>query len=57
MDKYFNLNDEVWVKGKIEEIIENKDGRFYKIRFEKGQTMFSAVILPESELIEKEGVV
>lgn len=57
-ERYFKLGDEVFLKGKIVEIIDKLDSSYmYKIKFNTPSCWYSEVLVDESQLIEKEGVV
>ncbi len=46
METTLKIGDEVEVKGKIEEIIQTKDGYKIKVRFPQAETMFSLIYIP-----------
>jgi hypothetical protein len=51
METTLRIGDEIEVKGKIEEIIQTKDGYKLKVRFPQAETMFSVIYI--SSLIKE----
>ena len=48
------LGDKVMVKGEIIEIIEDKEGKTYKVKVNTSSMMYASVLVKEEELKEEE---
>lgn len=51
--RYYNLNDEVYLRGEIIEVIERQDGTRYKIKFDSPTMLYGEVIVTEDAITEK----